>query len=213
MKLKTYKSLGLTLNISVPSDAAEFDRMAKKEGACAEEATNNAIYRGYLGTFRDELLHGRKEDKEAGIGAFVGLDDRFKAVRAEKPSGKLKADKTPIMVYAETEEEFLNRIMAENSLTIEQVQKYADELVAATPFDPSASERKPGKPPKLAEKWLTHAKGIIKKGAIEELNRRLHKQIGKQFTPTDNADADSTTLGWLVKEFADSVAEQTLGKL
>ena len=38
MKVQTFKSLGLNVNLSVPTDHNEFDTLAKKQGACVEYA-------------------------------------------------------------------------------------------------------------------------------------------------------------------------------
>ena len=213
MKTKTYKSLGLEVKVSVPSTMEEFDKLAKREGACLDEATNNAVYRGYLGNFRADLLHGREADAENGIAAFKGLEEATGVERLTKDSGKKNAKGEAIEVYDETEEEYKDRVVAGGRITVAELQQMADELTSITAFDPSARERKPSAPKKLAEKWLTHAKAILKKGQIEELNKRLQKQIAKTFEVSGDAEKDAIALGWLVKEYSDSLAEQTISKL
>lgn len=211
MKTVEYKSLGLVVKVQVPSDVSEFDKLAKAEGACLKEATNNAVYRGYLGNFRNDLLHGREADVEAGIIAFQGLEQRFGVERQTKVTGQKKGG-GDIVVYAETEEEYFNRVVAKKNISKADSQAMADELTAITPFDPSARERKAPVPTKVAEKWLVHARAIIAKGQIEELNKRLSKQIGKTFEASGDAAKDEPVLGRLVKEFSDSLAEQQTKK-
>jgi hypothetical protein len=93
------------------------------------------------------------------------------------------------------------------------MQALADEVASKVVFDASARERKPAAPKKLAAKYVDHAKKLIAGGKIDELNRRLAKSIGKEFTLTGDEAADSTALGWLVKEFVEWNEAQTIAKL
>ena len=229
MKAMTCKSLGLNVNLSVPATYAEFDSLAKKENAALDEAIKNVVYRGTLAEFRDVLLHGRKADTEKGITAITGMDDLFKAERKTKPvldkAGAVKknAKGEELTAYDETEEEFFDRIVAANSITEADQQKLADVVASQLVFDPSATERKPAAPKKLAAKYVENAKKLIAGGKIDELNKRLSKAINKTFTPvttlTDGQTqeqldaANAETLGWLVKEFVEWNEAQTMAKL
>ena len=223
MKVQTFKSLGLNVNLSVPTDHAEFDTLAKKQGACVEEAVRNVVYRGSLAEFRDVLLHGRDEVKSTDgtvtQKAIEGLDSIFKMERAVKPvldkenKPKKNSKGEELTAYAETEEAFFDRIVATHKITEADQQKFANIVASQLVFDPSATERKPAAPKKLAAKYSENAKKIIAGGQIDKLNQRLHKAIGKQFTATGEEAKDIESLGWLIKEFVEWNEQQTINKL
>jgi hypothetical protein len=221
MKTATFKSLGLTVTLSVPNTASEFDSLAKRDGACLDEAVRNVVYRGSLAEFRDVLLHGRKASADGTQAAIVGMDEIFKMEREtvpvldDKGNPKKNAKGEELSVYSkdDSEEKFFKRIVASHNISEADQQKLADVVSAALVFDPSAAERKPAAPKKLAAKYMENAKKLIAGGKVEELNKRLHKQLGKTFTATGVAEADVESLGWLVKEFVESVEAQTMAKL
>ena len=194
--------MGLTVNLSVPSTVEEFDSNAKLAGACLAEAINNAVYRGSLADFRSEFCDA--------------LETKYSINRKTEGTGKFRVEgeqKEEILKYVETEGEFVVRVKAEDNISDADLQTLADEVASKIAFDASARERKPAAPKKLAAKYVEHAKKLIAGGKIDELNKRLHKSIGKEFTQTHNADADATTLGWLVKEFVEWNEAQTIAKL
>ena len=213
MKTKEYKSLGLVVKVQVPSDVAEFDTLAKAEGACLNEATNNAVYRGFLGNFRSDLLHGRDADVEEGIIAFQGLQQRFEVARKTKVTSK-KKDGTDVVAFDETEEEYLNRVVAEKGISKADLQAMADELVAISPFDPSARERKAPVPTKVAKVWADHAKTVIAKctDALAELNKRIHKVTGETFELTEDAEKNINIVGKAIQKYSTTLAEQQAKK-
>lgn len=106
MKVQEQKTLGLVAPIEVPTTVAEFDKLAKREGACLEEAVNNVIYRGVLAQLRDVFLHGQDEDKAAGQPAFAGFEQVTKVARKTKPTGRKDKDGAEILTYDETEAEY-----------------------------------------------------------------------------------------------------------
>ena len=211
-EMYTCKSLGLDLAVPVPSTVEEYETLAKAKGVVLKNAIKQEINHGWLGDFRDIFCHGQEADVEKGVVGFKGLEQRYGIERLTKVTGK-KKDGTDIVEFDESPEEFVNRVVAEKSISKDKLQLMANELVAILPFDPSVREHKPAAPKKLAEKWLVHAKALLKKGAIEELNKRLSKQINKTFVATNDPAKDEVVLGWLVKEFSDSLAEATVAKL
>ena len=219
MKTQTFKSLGLVVNLQVPSTYAEFDQLAKKEGAALDEAIKNVVYRGSLAEFRDVLLHGQKANPDTGTVAVTGMDDIFKMERQTEPvkdkEGKIKtnAKGEEITKYSETEDEFFSRIVATHKVSEQDQQALADTVSSAITFDPSATERKPAAPKKLAAKYLENAKKLLAGGKIDELNKRLSKSINKQFSTSGDATKDADALGWLVKEFVEWNEAQTMAKL
>ena len=219
MKKATFKSLGLVVELNVPSSASEFDQLARKEGACVDEAVRNVVYRGCLAEARDILLHGQKADAETGAVAITGMDDMFKMERGTEPvldkDGKPKknAKGEELTKYSETEEDFFKRIVATHNVTEADQQSLMSTVCAAITFDPSATERKPAVPKKLAAKYVENAKKLLAGGKIEELNKRLHKTIGNVFTATGDETKDAEALGWLVREFVEWNEAQTMAKL
>lgn len=223
MKTTTFKSLGLNVNVSVPSDATEFDSLAKKSGACVEEAVRNVVYRGTLAEFRDILLHGRKvvtaTDTTPAVEGITGMDEMFKIERKTKPTldkdGKPKKNAAgeELTAYDESEQEFFDRIVATHGITATDQQKLADVVNAALTFDPSASERKPAAPKKLPAKYSDIAKKILEGGKIDALNTKLNKALSKSFTATGDTAKDVESLGWLVKEYSDWNEQQSMNKL
>ena len=82
MKTALFKSLGLNVNLSVPSTVEEFDSLAKNSGTCLIEAIRNVVYRGQLADFRSILLHGCDEVKDEATGeikthAIKGMDELY----------------------------------------------------------------------------------------------------------------------------------------
>jgi len=199
MKQAKYKSLGLEVRFNVPETVDEFDSNAKRVGACLDEATNNVIYRGSLAEFRDALC-----DK---VGEAYGID------RQTKDSGRKNTDGTPIMVYDETEADYIDRVVSTKGIKREELQPLADAVASGIEFDASARERKAPKSPTIPKWALEQAKGIIASGKLDVVNGRFHKLIGKTFTATDNAEADVKTLAAMVKEFGEAYQKQGMDKL
>jgi len=207
MKTQQFKTLGLNVNLSVPTTVEEFDANAKRAGACLEEATNNVIYRGSLAELRDLIIHGRDEEKVDGkvtVTAFKGLEEVTGVSRKTKKvkSGK---EQKEVEVYDETEGEYLERLVATKKVELSTFQSHFDAAAALVAFDASARERKPAGPKKLAEKFKTIATEFLSgKKSLEKLNAALTKSISKTFTKTGDTEKDTLALGWLCKEYADA---------
>jgi hypothetical protein len=207
MKTQQFKTLGLNVNLSVPTTVEEFDSNAKRAGACLEEATNNVIYRGSLAELRDLIIHGRDEEKVDGkvtVTAFKGLEEVTGVARKTKKvkSGK---EQKEVEVYDETEGEYIERLVATKKVELSTFQSHFDAAAALVAFDASARERKPAGPKKLAEKFKTIATEFLSgKKSLEKLNAALTKSISKTFTKTGDVEKDTLALGWLCKEYADA---------
>jgi hypothetical protein len=211
MKKQTFSSLGLEFEIDVPSTVTEFDKLAKKEGACLAEAINNVAYRGVLADFRDTFLHGREADKENGQTAFKGLDEITKISRKLKDTGRKNDKKEPIMVYAETEKDFFDRICAERKVEPKAFQDHCRATAAVMKFDPSQKERKPAGPKKLANKYKETASAIIKGPHLNRFLTDLKKALGVEWVaPGKDEAVNAESLGWQVKALADYKEKQAL---
>jgi len=199
MKTKTYKSLGLNVNLSVPETVEEFDTNAKRIGACLEEATNNCVYRGSLTEFRSNLC-----DK---VESTQGVE------RKTKDTGKKDSEGKAILAFDESEADFIERVVATKGIKVEDLQPIADEVANAIVFDASARERKAPTPKKLAAKYSANAKAIIDQGKVDAFNKKASKLIDVQFTATGDAAKDVEALGWIVKQYVEAVEAQQMAAL
>lgn len=200
MKTAQWKSMGLTVNLSVPESVEEFDANAKRAGACLDEAISNCVYRGSLAEFRDTLTEK--------------VEEKYVVERLTKDTGKKDSDGKAILTFDETEADYIKRVLAEKGLEVAALQSLADEVASAIVFDASARERKAPTPKKLAQKWVDAAKTLLADDAkIEKFNGRCDKLISKSFTATSDTEKDVQALGALVREFVEENEKQQLAKL
>ena len=222
MKTIEIKPFGVKVNRQVAASVEEYDSLAKKTGACLEAALRYHNYHVDFSDIRDIVLHGQEEvkDEQGNIVqvAITGMEDAFGVERKTKPvlnkDGTAKmSDGKPVLTYDEKEEAFYERVVATKGISEADQTAFIQAVVDQLPWDPSTAERKPRAPKKLAAVWLEHAKKFLAGGKVAELSKRLHKSIGKEFVPTGDAAKDTETLGWLVKEYTEWSAQQSLGKL
>ena len=216
MKKQQFKTLGLPVQLEVPSTVEEFDSNAKRVGACLAEATNNVIYRGSLAELRDLIIHGRDEEKDASgkviVSAFAGMETITKIARKTKKVKSGKGQKK-VEAYDETEGEDIDRVVAESKKSLESFQPHFDAAAALVTFDAAATEKKPAGPKKLPEKYRALATEFLtgainpatkKARSLDAFNKAATAQINKSFVKTNDTEKDTTSLGWLLKEFADA---------
>jgi hypothetical protein len=177
MQTKEYSSLGLKVNISVPSTVEEFDQNAKRTGACLDEAINNTVYRGVLADFREKFCEA--------------LETHTAIPRHTKDSGKKDSDGNAIMLYTESEGDYPKRAAAEQGVEVATYQHIADAVAAELVFDASARERKAPTPKKLpdwakkvAEEFLSGAK------SLEKLSAAFAKIVGTPLTVSGETHED-----------------------
>lgn len=191
MQTTKYNSLGLDVNLSVPSSVEEFDLNAKKVGACLTEAINNCVYRGSLATFRTVFLHGQEANVEEGLTEISGLDTITGIERKTKESGKKDDKGNPILTFDETEGDFFKRILAEKGVEASTFQHHADLVASSIVFDASAKERKAPAPKKLpdwakktAEEFLAGTK------SFDKLKAAYHKLVGTELVVAGETHED-----------------------
>tara|TARA_R110000868_G_scaffold160977_5_gene390829 strand:- start:1153 stop:1755 length:603 start_codon:yes stop_codon:yes gene_type:complete len=171
-----FNTLGLSFTFSVPETAAEFDNLAKKEGACVASANSNEMYRGIHPQIRSLFLDA--------------LSSETKIERKTKETGKtrtIKEEGKPditeaVVVWAETESDYFARVLAETKTDKTAYQGLLDSVAAGLKFDPSAAESAPSGPKKVAKKWLDAAQEVINAGAAERVAAALTTKLG---LPTD----------------------------
>jgi hypothetical protein len=167
---KAVRTLGLNINVSVPSTVEEYDTLAKQAGAALDSAIANTIYRSYLAQFRADFSDGLAE--KSGIS------------RATKPSGKFVKDEAgkdtdeAIMVYSETESDHFDRVLVETKTEKSAWQDLANEVASKIVFDPSAAEKVPAGPKKTSAKFIKAATDLIAAGKGDAVATFLTTKLG-----------------------------------
>ena len=129
---KLFESAGLNGKVQAPQTPEEFDSLAKRIGACLDEAVANVLYRGVLADFRGELC-----DK-------IEATHSIKRLTKDHPEGKKDAAGNTIRVVDESENKYIARAAAELGQPVNVFQPLADEVCKDLVFDPSQRERKAG---------------------------------------------------------------------
>jgi hypothetical protein len=138
MKELQFDSLGLKGKVQVPENAAEFDQLAKREGACVEEAVNNVLYRGVLADFRSAVVAELVKETNKPLNT------------KPHPDGKKDTAGNILQVVDETEAKYINRVAAELGKNVSDFQYLADRVMElkdetgapVVAFDPTQRERK-----------------------------------------------------------------------
>jgi hypothetical protein len=215
MKAHKVNTLAFTgLNYSVADSAAEYDQLAKKDGACVDSANNNTLYRSVLANFRSNFLHGvepvGKEGDEKFKPGIPGVEEITKIDRNTKGTGKFRGEgdaKEEIVVWDETEDKYFKRVLAElvtskAQITIDGTSfgpfdspeaassaftGLAQKHLDAIPFDPSETERAPSGPKKIAKVYIEVAKKLIAAGKADAAAADLTSRLGITVEPTEDS--------------------------
>lgn len=174
MKIKTYRSLGFNVNISVPSTVEENDALAKRPDATLNDAVDNVVYRGGTGlpTFREELAFG--------IEAATGIKRLTEELKDKEGKTKTEEDGTPKFKYIESEGEYLDRVIATTGRTQESFQDIADAAAAKMKYDPSAPERTAAGPKNPPKAIFEQVDALIAAGQGEAVASSLATILGRE---------------------------------
>jgi hypothetical protein len=177
MKSTTVRTLGFELNYSVPESVAEYDQLAKKDGAALESATDNVVYRSVLAKFRSAL--------SSALANITGVE------RKTRDTGKVTKNEDgteePVLVWDETEKDHFARVCAEQvasgkfaspEAAAASFLPLAQETIAAIAFDPSESERAPQGPVKVAKQYISIAQKAVDGGKGQALADQLTAKLG-----------------------------------
>ena len=192
MQVKQFESLGVKINLNIPSTVEEFDQNAKKAGACLDEAVNNIVYRGVLPDFR--AMFCERVEKETGI--------------ARKFSTVKEGDKE-VEVWDETEGKYMSRVRAEKGWQEDrtQLQAIADLVSPELVFDASSPEPKAKGPRKLPAGYATAALRIFGNGNqdkwAEKLGLTYVAETGNEDEVKRFRSQNVETLGWAIKKVED----------
>lgn len=220
MKTESFKTLGVPVALSVPSTVEEFDQLAKRAGACLDEAVSNVVYRGTFNELRELIVSGRDaepaKDGQPAISEFKGLEELTGKPRTTK---KVKRGDKEVEIYDESPQEYVTRVFGPvdswNGNAPDVLAKTVAAAGLAVAFDPSAREKQPAGPKKLAEKYKTTATNFLlgktnpvtkKPYDLKKLQAAFAKDLGgKQFVPVVATPVDDPknveALGWVCKEW------------
>lgn len=202
------------LNYNVADSAAEYDQLAKREGACVDSANNNTLYRSVLANFRYNFLHGVEEVGKTGdekhVAGIPGVEEITGIKRKTVKTGKFRGEgetKEEIEVYDETEDKYFKRVIAElvsEKSTVEldgqtvgpfdsveaaaaAFRSLAQQHLDAIPFDPSETVRQPAGPKKIAKTYIEVAKKLIAAGKADAVAAELSSKLGITVEPTEDS--------------------------
>lgn len=192
MQILEVNTLGLTVKCNAPSSVEEYDRLAKKEGACLIDGIKNTIYRSYLNQVREGFCEAL--EKTTGITRKVAqvLDAEGKPKTTKDEDGNV----IEVLVYDETEKVYVARVCAETGKPIEAYQDLINSVAEQIAFDPSATEPKPKAPAKTPKLCLEAAKKLIEEGRGSSVAASLSAKLNR----TINGD-DVDDLGRAIAEF------------
>jgi hypothetical protein len=223
MKKVPFNTLGITAVLfNAPETVAEFDKNAKRDGACLDEATRNIIYRGSLTEFRDMFLHGlsakdiTSEMTAAGYKPVVGIEEVTKIDRKTVPvmkDGKqVVRDGQPVEAYdpKDSEDVYFKRVLASTGKKADDFFPLAQQIASMIPFDASARERKPKAPAKLAQKHKDTANQLYTtyKKNLPRFIADYEKALNTKLVLDKDATKAVEQLGWAIQAFDKWDAEQ-----
>ena len=185
---KSYSSLNFDIDIEgLPSTAAEFDELAKREGACLEHAVNNYVAHSHLTKVRAAICE--RVEKETGI------------------SRKTEEREDDKVIYTETEKQYINRVNAELTKDDESLEEhYIDaikEAAASVVVDLTKSVRTAGSA-KLAQKWIDKAASVIAAGKAETFAE------AKGITLSGDEEDDLQAIGSKIRDITAQLQKQAL---
>jgi len=178
----TVSSLGFDLLYTVPATVADYDLLAKKEGAALESANLNVIYRSVFAKFRNAFL-------EAVVNN-TGIERPTEVVKNKDGSDKTEGEgeeKTVVTRFINTEKVDFDLICAQ-LVTAKQFESVeaaaasfldlAQSTIDGIAFDPSETERAPSGPKKVAKAYTTIAQKALDTGKLETLVAQLSAKLG-----------------------------------
>ncbi len=140
MKTISQKSLDLTINLSVPETAEEYDKLAGETNACVEDAVNQIVMHKTLSKFRDKFAEALEKSLTVdGVCSIPWPEDKEATAKATP-----KKDGTVTAVHI-TPKDYFKLVQAKEGKPASAYQHLADTVSASLTFDPSESERAGGR--------------------------------------------------------------------
>lgn len=153
MKKVEYKSLGVTIPVSVPESVDEYNKLAGRDNAVLDDATDSTVYRSVLNVFRESFV--------AGIVAATGIARKVTYKTDADGNNLLNEEKQPIVDTEESAATYIKRVAGD---TPEKYQDIANTIAATLVFDPKVKERNAAGPKELAKRYKEAAQSIIDAG-------------------------------------------------
>jgi hypothetical protein len=204
---KTVKCVGVNYTIAVPETAAEFDSLAKRDGACVDEAISNVIYRGTNADFRDAYLN-----------ALIAKYNYVRPTKAD-PSGKKNEDGSTRQVFENSEAKEIGIIVALHDISEETQQTIADDVMgskdaegnAVIAFDPSQRERKP-REASIGKQDLETALAFLRgdEASLKKVLKNIKKQGGVDVALTGDEAADQKAIAVGIKAVRNNLSKSLL---
>lgn len=166
MKPYINRTLGLKVNVMVPSTVEEYDTLAGSPGVCLTSAIANGIYKQWNHEFRDALCETLV--KQTGV-----------EMLSRKEKSKDGSEK---LVKTETEQSYVDRLLADGKITDGELQKLADAVAAEIKFDPSPSTRQ-RKAPKEIQNNAAAIMAAVTAGqsSAKVVAKKLGDELGVKF--------------------------------
>lgn len=176
MRIKNYRSLGMTIPLSVPSTVEENDQLAnagevKRLNPTLEDAVDNVVYRSSLADFRSLFC----EEVEK----VTNIKRNTKPVLAKDGSVKKNEDGSEKFIYTESESEYFDRVLTSTGRAIESFADVRDSVVAKVKYDPTASERSEAGPKTPPKSVYETADTLIAQGAATAVAADLTAILGR----------------------------------
>lgn len=208
MRSKEYESLGVTVPFQVPETIEEYERLAKRQGACLDEAIDNVVYRGCLASFRK---------------AFVAAFEKATGVARKTRSITTTSDgkETVRNVPDESEGRYIDRALEElhpgDELAILKYQPLVADVLKLTDksgrllcvFDPSEAERKERKE-SVAKQYLDAVPLLI--AALSRKGKTLAQWMQHHNVVVPNGADELTAVAIKLRDIEKKSAEQIAEK-
>ena len=143
------KVLGIPVTISVPATLAENVALCGSEDVANQIIIDHELAHNNFGDYRADFLKAIQET--------TGITRKTKVI------GK-KKDGTDIVEWDEKEEPYFERVLAQLQVERTSFQAQMDAAVAANPYNPKPSERKPKAPRTPTKGDASLADAVIKVG-------------------------------------------------
>lgn len=183
MRNHKVESLGVTYTVTNwPESIAEFDQLAKREGACLDEACANIQYRGTNPKFREPFLE--LVEKDTGI--------------ARKVRTATLKDGTVKEYWDESEGKYWNRVLAETKRAAESFQGLADQV--SVEFDPSVKVTESAGPKTAPKAYITAAEALLKEGGakLAAAQAKIKQVLGRDANISDAKEFAKDIKAWKV---------------
>jgi len=197
------RTLSFNLDVNVPDSVEEFDQLAGRQGACLEQAVLNIIYRSVLAQFRASFCEALEES--TGIARETKDTGRTRKVKTEHADGSVTEETEAVLVYSETEVEYVDRVFAtiaqRDGSSIDAVvaanATLAQNIASKIDFDPSERAASGGTaaPKKVGKTFMALAEKLIAMGKGPKNADKLTQLLG---IPVDGTNAVS--LGRAIQE-------------